>query len=881
MPIRPYGGPRRRLVLAFDVGTAFSHVSYAILEPDRVPELKTVVRYVRQGPAKPIQTVVYYAATGKAFLVAGEAPSEEGGGPRPWKVERFKLLLFPTSTATNGITHPTLPPSKTIVDVYADFYPFLLQCASTHIRMTHVDGDRLWESIQDDVAFVLSHPRGWGAEQHKVMRRAAVRGRLVPDTPEGRARITFVAEGEASLHYQALAWGFFSEETKTCRNFMVIDAGRMTVDLATYATASDGSSATNMKELAQPTCIFEGIEFVRERISRHLKGKLLHSRFGTEEYLGEIIRQFRRVNMREYRGFSELSVKFSNDRTLRDKKVGIKDGRMKLSNHELRVLFDPSFEAIVRAIKQQQTAAGQRIGTYLLIGSFAESEYLYNELRSLLGSSGYHLNRPNLPSKAVAEGSILNYLSSLESAPQTITGVVGGLTADPVQVHPPSSPSGAMDNPVSVAATNELSSSQLEQCAKDGPGSTVTFPPHNLVSSSDEPTFISVASLQEDTQSSDGSADSMGTLRSDGSLIDEATWIPATSTTSDASTDERPGIPPHDAAHEARLRDMTERAEENLRVQAEVMGAALPPRLYLSPPFGGGSSGPRSKFPFFTRKTRGVAPVPSAGTRALSESSTIVAQPANKPTLVPYGQMPSPSALPRPLPKDVCRPSIQVSRPRRGSLTLDELGRPISDFEHHGWRLYTGLQTGPEYFHHPDLRVVTNLDLRAVDVLDHVREFLDGGEEESADGGERGWKFERVWVHHKTRMVSFKYPEQQHRDDVEMNQSRSTDVERVYWSYVEAHAAHVSLSREVVAEAKALLDLHILDSIGRPPALQSSALSTEECQSLKQFLQDLDAPILTEYPILYTRKLAKVMLKISNRLTARDNVADAVISLWM
>ena len=32
------------------------------------------------------------------------------------------------------------------------------------------------------------------------MRRAAIYGGLIPDTDEGRARIRFVTEGEASLH---------------------------------------------------------------------------------------------------------------------------------------------------------------------------------------------------------------------------------------------------------------------------------------------------------------------------------------------------------------------------------------------------------------------------------------------------------------------------------------------------------------------------------------------------------------------------------------------------------------------------------------------------------------------------------------------------------
>lgn len=42
---KPYVGDRRALVLAFDVGTTFSGVSYAFLEPGEVPKIHGVTRY--------------------------------------------------------------------------------------------------------------------------------------------------------------------------------------------------------------------------------------------------------------------------------------------------------------------------------------------------------------------------------------------------------------------------------------------------------------------------------------------------------------------------------------------------------------------------------------------------------------------------------------------------------------------------------------------------------------------------------------------------------------------------------------------------------------------------------------------------------------------
>lgn len=43
-PLNPFNGPLRKLVLAFDVGTTFSGVGYAILDPGEVPKIQAVTR---------------------------------------------------------------------------------------------------------------------------------------------------------------------------------------------------------------------------------------------------------------------------------------------------------------------------------------------------------------------------------------------------------------------------------------------------------------------------------------------------------------------------------------------------------------------------------------------------------------------------------------------------------------------------------------------------------------------------------------------------------------------------------------------------------------------------------------------------------------------
>jgi hypothetical protein len=100
----------------------------------------------------------------------------------------------------NGMRLSSLPRKKTAVHVFGDFLAYMYRCTRNFIIDTHGNGAALWNAVEHDIQFVLSHPNGWEGAQQTKMRRAAIYGGLIPDTNEGKARIRFVTEGEASLH---------------------------------------------------------------------------------------------------------------------------------------------------------------------------------------------------------------------------------------------------------------------------------------------------------------------------------------------------------------------------------------------------------------------------------------------------------------------------------------------------------------------------------------------------------------------------------------------------------------------------------------------------------------------------------------------------------
>lgn len=85
--------------------------------------------------------------------------------------------------------------------LFSDFYGYLYSCAVTYIQQTHNFSRSAWLSLERDIHFVLAHPNGWGGEQQALLRNAMVRAELIPKDNSSRARVSFVTEGEASLHF--------------------------------------------------------------------------------------------------------------------------------------------------------------------------------------------------------------------------------------------------------------------------------------------------------------------------------------------------------------------------------------------------------------------------------------------------------------------------------------------------------------------------------------------------------------------------------------------------------------------------------------------------------------------------------------------------------
>ncbi|KAF6743411.1 hypothetical protein DFP72DRAFT_933565 [Ephemerocybe angulata] len=416
-----YGGPRRKLVIAFDVGTTYSGASYSILTPGQVPEIRGVTRFPAQehvgGDCK-IPSIMYYDKDGVVKAAGAEAMKEdivaqkedEEWVPTPW----FKLHLRPKNgvSTPNDVASkiPPLPPNKTPVQVFSDFLRYLYSCTRTYIEETHGfsgDDSDWWQDLERQglIDFVLSHPNGWEGAQQEMMRRAALLGGLVRSEEEADSKVSFVTEGEASLHF-CLYSGLSADVMKDGSGVLIVDAGGGTVDLSAYARAK---SEDWFEEIATPQCHFQGSIFVTFNARAFLEAHLRTSKFIDD--VPHISECFDKTTKLRFRSKSDPQyIRFGGVRD-KDLEFGIRSGQLRMEGSQVASFFDPSISCIIDSVKSQVSASQKPIKSIFLVGGFAASDYLFSELKDNLGPLGLNVLRPDTHvNKAVADGAISFYL---------------------------------------------------------------------------------------------------------------------------------------------------------------------------------------------------------------------------------------------------------------------------------------------------------------------------------------------------------------------------------------------------------------------------------------------------------------------------------------
>ncbi|KAK7056951.1 hypothetical protein VNI00_002669 [Paramarasmius palmivorus] len=436
----PYQGGCRKVILAFDVGTTNSGISYCILEPGLVPEVRSVTRYPAQtqsGQDCKIPSIVYYDREGHARAFGAEALQEEvqyEAEANSWMLAEWFKLYLPTGNLNrlqeaepNQQPLPRIPPNKTPMEIFADFIRYLYGWAKIHISQIHGD-DGYWNIIEGTTEFVITHPNGWEGVDQMKLRMVACQAGLVPNTTRGHTRVHFVTEGEACLHHCIHNLAQSYPDIQSMKNVMIIDAGGGTIDFSTYSTIHRAKLSPNacFEEVAVPQTRLAGSVFVTKAFERHVKARLPDNH---QNDVVNIVREFDRTTKLRFTDASQTSfVRFGgwNDH---EPALNINHGKLLVSGDDMRLFFEESVQSIMTTAEQQIQAAYDdfnkpieeslhRADSFVafLVGGFATNEWLYSNLKTHLEQLGVLLLRPETyVNKATANGAIDYFLDNFVS----------------------------------------------------------------------------------------------------------------------------------------------------------------------------------------------------------------------------------------------------------------------------------------------------------------------------------------------------------------------------------------------------------------------------------------------------------------------------------
>ncbi|KAL0950327.1 hypothetical protein HGRIS_010298 [Hohenbuehelia grisea] len=213
---------------------------------------------------------------------------------------------------------------------------------------------------------------------------------------------------------------------------------------------------------------------------------------------------------------------------------------------------------------------------------------------------------------------------------------------------------------------------------------------------------------------------------------------------------------------------------------------------------------------------------------------------------------------------------------------------------HFGWIEYV-LPDASFYYVHPTLRVATDIDLRNVKKLDAVTKHLEIKNSSTGYGygATNGWElwlremdegkkrkgkdemaFLKCWIDHKRRILTYNSP-------LGGGSGRYEDEDRIdmeyrYWSFVEAHPAHVSLPQSARSEAINVLTWSYTDRLLPYSNAPPPPFSQEECHELTNLLRTFENSTGEQglQGVVHTRIISRILLRVAESRQAffRPNI---------
>ncbi|CEH17654.1 hypothetical protein CBOM_04054 [Ceraceosorus bombacis] len=412
---KAYKGPRK-LVISFDFGTTYSGASACLLQPGSKPEVRPMLAWSSEarGEAK-FPSVIYYARSNRAVRGYGDALNVEGqdlaDALHDGEVETaslWKLKFKPDHIELQGIVDPAdlvkLPTYKSATEATADFLRLAYRDLMDYIKSRKtMEGLALEQGV--DIELVLSHPNGWESIQQTEMRKACELAG-VTNVPQHPVNITFISEGEASLHYMASQ---IEEGDVT----VIVDAGGGTIDISTYHHHKG-----LFVQVALPDCIYAGSATLDTAAKAIIDDLIEDRRIREHAYEKWVkVKHLLKNNAKDH----SLSVYVNEDTTPppatdHDGTLAyVKNGSLVLTKAAIRRIFSASIDktvlSILEKIRYCMEKSKLRVNRVAFLGGLGDSQFYRSEVERRLRNARAHVSheivfcKPDQANeKAVASG---------------------------------------------------------------------------------------------------------------------------------------------------------------------------------------------------------------------------------------------------------------------------------------------------------------------------------------------------------------------------------------------------------------------------------------------------------------------------------------------
>ncbi|KAL4789394.1 actin-like ATPase domain-containing protein [Aspergillus venezuelensis] len=428
---------QRKIIVGVDYGTTFTGASYVSSKGDDLSDVVLINTW--PGPSRDSETVLkspsriaYAADNPRVTKNRWGYQVEPGMSACSWT----KLLLDQNTPLTqyddssletaaqSGILR--VPEGKSAVDVAADY----LSNVYDHIIKT-LEKNITEEALQvTPLEFWFTVPAIWSDQAQNSTKAAAERAGFAGGKL-GRTndKVFLVTEPEAAAitALKKYTSGKLGGSIKAGDGVLVCDCGGGTVDITTYLIESV-SPWLRFDEL----CTGIGGKCGSTAIDRNFYN-LMSDRFGDSFHElpskrkgpgSEFMKKFELIK-RDF-GCSDEETTFELPLNMNidgpDARYFDDEERLVLvSSEDLRNIFDPVVKKITELVQQQikdaNTETGKdSINRIVLVGGFADSEYLRKSFNTTFGSDGkMAITVPDNPQAAIVQGAALRGLEGLRS----------------------------------------------------------------------------------------------------------------------------------------------------------------------------------------------------------------------------------------------------------------------------------------------------------------------------------------------------------------------------------------------------------------------------------------------------------------------------------